>query len=73
LQALISDNKSQLSSAFSLTTTPSIDPGNSSSVFQATPAARAPLLLLQHPSRKAQKRNYTQAQLSISRIIFYLI
>jgi hypothetical protein len=38
-QALISDDESQLSSILSITT-PSIDPGDSSSVFQATPAAR---------------------------------
>jgi hypothetical protein len=60
-QASISDDESQLSSVLSLTTTPSIDPGDSGSVFQATLAARVPVPLLQRPSRKAQKRNRTQA------------
>ena len=39
-QASISDDESQLSSVLFSTTIPSIDPGDSGSVFQATPAAR---------------------------------
>jgi hypothetical protein len=60
-QASILDDESQLSSVLSLTTTPSIDPSDSGLVFQATPAAKAPVPLLQRPSRKAQKRNRSQA------------
>ena len=63
-QASISDDESQLSLPPLLVTKSALvpDPGDNGSVFQATLAARAPVLVLsQRPKRGAQKRSCTKA------------
>jgi hypothetical protein len=67
----LSDKESEPSSiAPSSTATPSIDPGDTGSIFEATVASRAPVTLLQsRPRREGRKRTYIQAQLSVSGVI----
>jgi hypothetical protein len=67
-----SDDDSELSDLAPSSTTPSIDPGDSGSVFKATLVAKTSVLpLIDRPKRGGQKRNRTQAQLSISGVLIY--
>ena len=64
-----SDNDSELSDLAPSSTTPSIDPGDSGSVFKATSVAKTSVLPLIDRPKRGQKRNRTQAQLSISGVL----
>jgi hypothetical protein len=56
-----------------LKTASKADPGDRGSVWKPTKAAKAPVPpLVQRPRRGAQKKRGSQAQLPISKVIFYL-
>ena len=64
-QASNSDNE--------LKTAPEVDPSDSGSVWKPSKAAKAPVpLLVQRPQQRAQKKKERQAQISISKVMFYL-
>ena len=75
-QAFNSDNESQLSSIppSTIETASVTDPGDNRSVFEPSPAVKSSVsILLERPQRATQKRTCTQAQLSITEVIFYSI
>jgi hypothetical protein len=64
-QASNSDNESK--------TISEADPGDRGSVWKPTKAAKAPVPpLVQRPCRGVQKKKGSQAQLPISKVVFYI-